>query len=171
MKIFKIVFFLLMFQLIYNNSFSVEQNLKFVDVDSLIENTDIGKKILIKLNQIDQNNVKKLKDFENELKNQENQIKSKKNLISEDELKKEIDNLNLKFADYKKIKNDMIIKLSEIKKNELKNFFKIVNPIIQNYMNENSVQIILNSKNIFMGNKKSDLTQILINEINNQLQN
>ena len=39
MKIFKIVFFLLMFQLIYNNSFSVEQNLKFVDVDSLIENT------------------------------------------------------------------------------------------------------------------------------------
>ena len=171
MKIFKIVFFLLMFQLIYNNSFSVEQNLKFVDVDSLIENTDIGKKILIKLNQIDQNNVKKLKDFENELKNQENQIKSKKNLISENELKKEIDNLNLKFADYKKIKNDMIIKLSEIKKNELKNFFKIVNPIIQNYMNENSVQIILNSKNIFMGNKKSDLTQILINEINNQLQN
>ena len=92
-------------------------------------------------------------------------------MISEDELKKEIDNLNLKFADYKKIKNDMITELSEIKKNESKKFFKIINPIIQNYMNENSVQIILNSKNIFMGNKKSDLTQILINEINNQLRN
>ena len=171
MKIIKIVFFLLIFQLIFKNSFSVEQNLKFVDVDALIENTDIGKKILIKLNQLDQNNIKKLKDFENELKNQENQIKLKKNLISEDELKKEIDNLNLKFADYKKIKNDMINELSEIKKNESKKFFKIINPIIQNYMNENSVQIILNTKNIFMGNKKSDLTQILINEINNQLRN
>ena len=171
MKIIKIIFFLLIFQLIFKNSFSVEQNLKFVDVDALIENTDIGKKILIKLNEIDQNNIKKLKVFENELKNQENQIKSKKKLISEDELKKEIDNLNLKFADYKKIKNDMITKLSETKKNESKKFFKIINPIIQNYMNENSVQIILNSKNIFMGNKKSDLTQILINEINNQLRN
>ena len=171
MKIIKIVFFLLIFQLIFKNSFSVEQNLKFVDVDALIENTDIGKKILIKLNEIDQNNIKKLKVFENELKNQENQIKLKKNLISEDELKKEIDNLNLKFADYKKIKNDMITKLSETKKNESKKFFKIINPIIQNYMNENSVQIILNTKNIFMGNKKSDLTQILINEINNQLRN
>ena len=171
MKIIKIIFFLLIFQLIFKNSFSVEQNLKFVDVDALIENTDIGKKILIKLNQLDQNNIKKLKDFENELKNQENQIKLKKNLISEDELKKEIDNLNLKFADYKKIKNDMITKLSETKKNESKKFFKIINPIIQNYMNENSVQIILNTKNIFMGNKKSDLTQILINEINNQLRN
>lgn len=171
MKIIKIIFFLLIFQLIFKNSFSVEQNLKFVDVDALIENTDIGKKILIKLNEIDQNNIKKLKVFENELKNQENQIKLKKNLISEDELKKEIDNLNLKFADYKKIKNDMINELSEIKKNESKKFFKIINPIIQNYMNENSVQIILNTKNIFMGNKKSDLTQILINEINNQLPN
>ena len=171
MKIIKIIFFLLIFQLIFKNSFSAEQNLKFVDVDALIENTDIGKKILIKLNEIDQNNIKKLKVFENELKNQENQIKLKKNLISEDELKKEIDNLNLKFADYKKIKNDMITKLSETKKNESKKFFKIINPIIQNYMNENSVQIILNTKNIFMGNKKSDLTQILINEINNQLRN
>ena len=171
MKIIKIIFFLLIFQLIFKNSFSAEQNLKFVDVDALIENTDIGKKILIKLNEIDQNNIKKLKVFENELKNQENQIKLKKNLISEDELKKEIDNLNLKFADYKKIKNDMITKLSETKKNESKKFFKIINPIIQNYMNENSVQIILNTKNIFMGNKKSDLTQILINEINNQLPN
>lgn len=169
MKFNKIIFFLLLSQLLFNNSFSVEQNLKFVDVDSIIENTNIGKNILNKLNQIDQNNLKKLKEYEDELKNQENQIKSKKNLVSEDELKKEIDSLNLKFADYKKIKNDMIKTLSETKNNEFKNFFKIVNPIIQNYMNENSIQIILNSKNIFIGNKNSDLTQTLIDLINKKL--
>ena len=169
MKFNKIIFFLLLSQLLFNNSYSVEQNLKFVDVDSIIENTNIGKNILNKLNQIDQNNLKKLKEFEDELKNQENQIKSKKNLVSDDELKKQIDNLNLKFADYKKIKNDMITALSETKNNEFKNFFKIINPIIQNYMNENSIQIILNSKNIFIGNKNSDLTQTLIDLINKKL--
>ena len=169
MKFNKIIFFLLLSQLLFNNSFSVEQNLKFVDVDSIIENTNIGKNILNKLNQIDQNNLKKLKEFEDELKNQENQIKSKKNLISDDELKKEIDSLNLKFSDYKKIKNDMITALSETKNNEFKNFFKTINPIIQNYMNENSIQIILSSKNIFIGNKNSDLTQILIDLINKKL--
>ena len=169
MKFNKIIFFLIFSQLLFNNSFSVEQNLKFVDVDAIIEKTNIGKNILNKLNQIDQNNLKKLQEFENELKNQENQIKSKKNLVSEDELKKEIDSLNLKFADYKKIKNDMITTLSETKNNEFKNFFKIVNPIIQNYMNENSIQIILNSKNIFIGNKSSDLTQTLIDLINKKL--
>ena len=169
MKFTKIIFFLLLSQLLFNNSYSVEQNLKFVDVDLIIENTNIGKNILNKLNQIDQNNLKKLKELEDELKNQENQIKSKKNLVSDDELKKQIDNLNLKFANYKKIKNDMITALSETKNNEFKNFFKIINPIIQNYMNENSIQIILNSKNIFIGNKNSDLTQILIDLINKKL--
>ena len=169
MKYYKIIFFLMLSQLLFNNSYSVEQNLKFVDVDSIIENTNIGKNILNKLNQIDQNNLKKLKEFEDELKNQENQIKSKKNLISDDELKKEIDSLNLKFSDYKKIKNDMITALSETKNNEFKNFFKTINPIIQNYMNENSIQIILSSKNIFIGNKNSDLTQILIDLINKKL--
>ena len=63
----------------------------------------------------------------------------------------------------------MITTLSETKNNEFKNFFKIVNPIIQNYMNENSIQIILNSKNIFIGNKSSDLTQTLIDLINKKL--
>ena len=169
MKFNKIIFFLIFSQLLFNNSFSVEQNLKFVDVDAIIEKTNIGKNILNKLNQIDQNNLKKLQEFENELKNQENQIKSKKNLVSEDELKKEIDIFNFKFAYYKKIKIDMLTTLFQTKNNEFKNFFKIVNPIIQNYMNENSIQIILNSKNIFIGNKSSDLTQTLIDLINKKL--
>ena len=63
----------------------------------------------------------------------------------------------------------MITALSETKNNEFKKFFKIINPIIQNYMNENSIQIILNSKNIFIGNKNSDLTQTLIDLINKKL--
>ena len=58
MKFTKIIFFLLLSQLLFNNSYSVEQNLKFVDVDLIIENTNIGKNILNKLNQIDQNNLK-----------------------------------------------------------------------------------------------------------------
>ena len=41
-----------------------------------------------------------------------------------------------------------------------------INPIIQNYMRENSIEILLDSKNVFIGDINSDLTQIIINEIN-----
>ena len=169
MKFTKIIF--LIFIYLFNlNSYSVaEQNLKFVDIDLIVKNTKVGKKILKKLNDLDQQNIKKLNDFENELKIKESEINSKKNIISDDELKKEINNLNMKFADYKKLKNDMVKKLSETKNNELKKLFKAINPIIQNYMDKNSIEILLNSKNVFIGNKNSDLTQILIEEINNKL--
>ena len=36
-------------------------------------------------------------------------------------------------------------------------------------MKVNSIEILFNSKNIFMGNKNSDLTKQLIDEINNKI--
>ena len=38
-------------------------------------------------------------------------------------------------------------------------------------MKENSIEILMNSKNIFIGNIKADLTQLLINEINSKVEN
>ena len=63
----------------------------------------------------------------------------------------------------------MVKKLNDFKKDELKNFFDKVNPIIQNYLDQNSIDMLLNSKNIFMGNKNSDLTKQIIDEINKKL--
>ena len=38
-------------------------------------------------------------------------------------------------------------------------------------MKENSIDILINSKNIFIGSVKSDLTQALIDEIDRKFQN
>ena len=51
----------------------------------------------------------------------------------------------------------------------MQKFFKTINPIIQNYMEINSIEIVLNSKNVLIGNKNSDLTKILIEEINSKI--
>ena len=63
----------------------------------------------------------------------------------------------------------MVKNLSDIKKKEFQELFKTINPIIKNYMKENSIEILFNSKNVFIGNKNSDLTDILIDEINNKV--
>ena len=65
----------------------------------------------------------------------------------------------------------MVKEFSDLKKNELEALFDKINPIIQNYMKENSIEILMNSKNIFIGNINSDLTQVLINEINSKVEN
>ena len=48
---------------------------------------------------------------------------------------------------------------------------KKINPIIQNYMDTNSIDILLERKNVFIGKNKSDITDIIINEIDNKFKN
>ena len=60
----------------------------------------------------------------------------------------------------------MVEELTNIKNKELNLFFENIKPVVQNYMNENSIDMIVNSKNIFMGNNKSDITTDLIEKIN-----
>ena len=124
-----------------------------------------------KINEIDKKNIEKLNSFEKELKSIENEIKLKKNIISEQQFEKEINDLKIKIAEFNKEKNSMVKDLSDIKNKELKIFFDTINPIVQNYMNEKSIDILFNSNNIYIGNKKSDLTKQLIEEINSKLSN
>ena len=166
-KLFLIVLFFLSFFQISK----AEQILKYANIDQVIKETEIGNKMINKINELDQANIKKLNSYEEELKSIENEIKLKKNIISEQELKKEVNDLKKKIADFNKEKNLMVKNFNEIKKKELKIFFDMINPVVQNYMNEKSIDILFNSNHIFMGNKNSDLTKQLIDEINNKFSN
>ena len=146
-----------------------EQKFKFVNIDFVIKETKVGSKMLDKINKLDQINITKLNFFEDELKKIENDIKLKKNILSDLQFENEVNDLKVKIADYNKEKDLMVKKLNETKKKELQSFFKKINPIVQNYMNMNSIEMLFNSKNIFMGNKNSDLTKQLIDEINNKI--
>ena len=49
------------------------------------------------------------------------------------------------------------------------NFLNLINPIIEKYMNDNSIHILLDKKNVFIVNKDYDITNNLIELINNQI--
>ena len=168
---FKNIIFIICFLSLSNISAYASQNVKFADIDIIVQYSKIGKKTLNKIEKANKSNIEKLNNFQKQLKDRENEIKIKKNIISEEEFQKEVENLKIKLADFKK-KKDLIVKdFSDLKNNELKVLFGKINPIIENYMKENSIDILINSKNIFIGSVKSDLTQALIDEIDRKFQN
>jgi len=63
----------------------------------------------------------------------------------------------------------MVKNFNEVKRKELENVFKKISPIINDYMEENSVSVLLDSKNIFMGTKKSNLTKDILDRINKEI--
>ena len=162
---FKVCIYLILILSFYTIS-NAEQSVKFVNIDLLVNKTKIGNQMLTKISSLDKENIEKLKSFEKQIKEKQEEIKLKKNVISEIEFEKEVYNLNKKILDFNNQKETMVEELTNIKNKELNLFFENIKPIVQNYMTENSIDMIVNSKNIFMGNNKSDITTDLIEKIN-----
>jgi len=163
-------FFLIIFIvfLCINKSYS-DQKIVFIDIDFVVENTNVGKLVLKELNDLNSQNIKKLKLREEELKLKEQQIKKKQNIISENEYSKEVNLLKDKIKNFRNEKNMMVSNFNKEKNQKIKKLFDQMNPIIQNYMDQNSIDILLDKKKIYIGNIGSDITKDVINEINKNI--
>jgi outer membrane protein len=168
MKIVKNFFFIffLLFSLL-SNSYS-DDKIKFIDLDSLIEKTIIGKKIIEDLNIINNNNLKLLKSKEDIIKKKQNEINTQKNIISSDELKIKIEDYQKQLSEFQNERQKLIANFNNQKQEKINDFFNQVTPTINEYMKEKDLSIIFDKKNIFIAKSDSNITQDIINLINNK---
>ncbi len=160
---------LLFFFLNLNNSYS-QDKIVYIDLDLVLNNSNIGKSILKELEEINNKNISDLKKKEIDLSKIENNIKQKENIISKENLEIEVNLLQEKIKKYRVYKNNLVSEFEKTKNEKLNNFFFQINPIIQNYMNKNSINILLERKNVFIGKTDSDITNEIIEEINNNFE-
>ena len=69
------------------------------------------------------------------------------------------------------MKKDKIMKKIErqkIKNEELSEFLNQIQPILNTYMEKNSLNILIDKKNIFMGKTELDITEKIINIIDKE---
>lgn len=165
-RIIILFFFLICF---INNVSSNESKIVYVDLDFIILNSNVGKNVLKKLNELDKSNLSKLETLNKELKDNELNLKNKKNIISEEAFQNEYNKLREKIKKYNNEKNKMVNDLKDLKNKELNKILKNIKPILDTYMQENSIDIILNSKNIAIANSKLDITQLILDEVNKKL--
>ena len=165
---FKNIFFLFFFLLLSNNANSANK-VSYIDIDYVLSNTIIGKFLLTNLKEDEKLIIIKFKDNDEKFKNDEKKILAKKNLISNDELNREMKSLRNKFNEYKKNKDLEIKNFKEKREINILNLMNLINPIIEKYMADNSIDILLDKKNVFIANKDYDITNFLIELIDNQI--
>jgi len=163
------LFFCLLF-IFFNFSYSVaDTKIAYIDLDNIFQKSNHGKKIISKLNEINNKNISNIKVKENEIIELDKEVKIKKNLITENDLNLMISDLNNKVSDLKIYRDNLIKNYEENKNNEIKDFFNRINPILQDYMTKNSIDFILDKKNIFIATKNNDITDIILELINNNI--
>ena len=158
-----IIFFFLIISTTLANS---NDKVNFIDIDFILKNSNLGKSTLNEIENLNNKNIDELRNKEKELKKMEEEIKSKKKILSDEEFKKEVDQLSEKIKKYRIYKDKLVNDFEKIKNEKISLFFKEVNPIIQKFMEQNSIDILLDRKNVFIGKKNSDITNQIIQELN-----
>ena len=105
--------------------------------------------------------------MESQIKLDRDNINNQKNILSGEQLNEKLLELNNNIKKFqneeKKLANDFNL----VKKKQLDNFFKRIIPVIEKYINDNQINIVIDKKNIFIANKKNNITEdivVLINE-------
>lgn len=145
---------------------NAKDNIVFINLDILIQETNLGKSFLNEIKSQNNKNIGELKKIETELKSDEEQLNAIKNIVSKEEYENKLNSLKEKINKFRNKKNEMVKNIQQKRDLELEIFFSKINPIIQDYMTKNSIDIVLDQKNVFIGKSTSDITDKLLIEIN-----
>ncbi len=145
------------------------EKIAFLDVEFIINKSEPALLIIKKIEKIRDQETKKLNQIENNLKKKNEDLIKTKNLISDEELKKKISSLRDEAKSFDELRKKTITELNIKKNKELNKFLKLINPIIQEYMKEKSIDMIIDKKNIFMAKSKNDITEDILKIVNTKI--
>jgi Skp family chaperone for outer membrane proteins len=169
MHLLKKIFLILIFFSLTINLLKAEEKVSYVDIDYVLTNTIAGKELLKILKKEEELKINKFKLNDDNFRNEEKKILAKKNLISKEEINNEMKILQVKFQKYKEEKIKEVDEFKIKRNRNITNFLSLINPIIEKYMSDNSIYMLIDKKNVFIANNDYDITNNLIELIDNQI--
>ena len=157
--------------LIFYNTFALsdERKIVYLNLNFIVENSKPGMQILQELEIKKKQNIKKFKIKESELLNKEKDLLNKKNILSKEEFESKAQALSEEMKIYNTERKKIFLEFEKNKKIELNNFLGKITPLIENFVKENSINIVLNENNLFIASKKFDITDQIVQIVNQNI--
>ena len=159
--------FILLF--ITQNNLYANQKIAYVDINFIMNNSNIGIQLLQKLEKTNKENLKTLNDKKKKILEQKNEIENTKNILSKEELRKKINTQNKSINELNKIKKDLSDKINLIKQKEMEKIIQKINPLLVNFMKQNSIEILLRKESVYLSQNANDVTKNVLELINKNL--
>ena len=156
---------LLIFFYLIGNAFAIEK-IVYLDLDYILSNSNKGKNILSDLDKKNNENIKILKSKEEILKTEEENLLKQKNIISNEAYNEKVKNLQNKVKIFRSEKNQLVTEFKKNRENKINDFIKIVDNILGEYVKANSIDLVLNKKDIVMGKNSFNITEEILKKVN-----
>ena len=156
------------FLLICTHTFA-EQKIVVLDLTFVLNNSKAGKDAQDFLKKSFQDNEKKFSNMEKNLKKEEADLLTKKTVLSKEEYTNKTDTLRKKVIDYQSQRRSALDKIATQRAQSRDTLIKKIKPILNTYMNENNISLVVDKKNLLAGNPEYDITKIIVEKLNKEL--
>ena len=140
-----------------------------LDFKYILNESDAGKKAQTYLKKKLDDGAKALKKKEKAIQDEEKKIIQQKKVISAEEYKKKVTELRDKVNSLQNERNSLLSEVSKQRSKAKTELLKNLNPIIQEYMKEKNIRMILDKKSILLADENLDITQDIIKRLNSKL--
>ena len=163
----KIIFLCLIF--IIGNTNLYAEVPHFLDFKYVLNQSDAGKKAQKSLkNKLDQG-FKKIRDKEKSIQDEEKKIIQQKKIIKPEEYKKKVQELRSKVSNLQKERTNLLEGVAKQRSKARSELLKNLNPIIEEYMKEKNIKMVIDKKSLLLADKSLDITNDIVNLLNKKL--
>ena len=162
-------FFVVTFFLLFSTDVIAEQKIVVLDLTYVLNNSKAGKNAQDFLKKSYNNNLKKYADMEKALKKEEQDLLTKKTVLSKEEYTKKTDALRKKVIDFQSQRRSAIDKIATQRSNSRATLIQALDPILEAYIKEKNIALILDKKGALGGVPENDITTIITEKLNKTL--
>lgn len=165
---FKKIILILLISLVNLNNINADE-LYYLDFKKILNESEAGKKAQDFLKKKLDNGVADIKKREKELQEEEKKTIQQKKVISSDEYKKKVTKLRESVLELQKSRNTLLQSVAQQRADAREVLIKNLNPILKSYMEQNNIRIVIDKKNVLLGDEKLDITKNIIDLLNKKL--
>ena len=143
--------------------------IRYVDFKYVLNESKAGKKAQDYLKKKLENGVKDLKNKEKAIQDEEKKIIQQKKLMSAEEYKKQVTKLREKVSSLQTQRNELLDSVAKQRSKARTELLKNLNPIIQDYMKEKRIRLVLEKKSILLADENLNITDEITDLLNKKL--
>ena len=146
-----------------------EQKVAFLDMTYILNKSKAGEGAQDYLKKKFKENQKKFADKEIQLKKEENDLLQAKASLTKEEYQKKATDLRKKVASYQTERRESLEKLAKQRTDAKAQLIKKLDPILESFLSENSISIIVDKKHVVKGDNQLDITKQIVEKLDKEL--
>tara|TARA_B100001027_G_scaffold185866_1_gene138227 strand:+ start:41 stop:568 length:528 start_codon:yes stop_codon:yes gene_type:complete len=163
-QIIKILIFFFIF-----NGVSQAQNIAFIDMDTILKNSEIGISINDQIDKKTETGKKNLQQMEEDIRKKDSQLNAQKNILSEEEFKKKLNLLNTDLQNYQRALQENRNIINNYKISATSKLLKNLKPILAEYSIEKNISVIFQKKDLIIAKNSLNITNDIIKILNKKV--